>query len=154
MVELYYFVCCIYVYLPSVLWCCWLGGRKGIRPVTNWVVWCWHGYLCGARCRLAYGPADATATHCLLLQWNPDWFLPFLYRLTRVVLEKGPLNGCVCVCVSVYWFINLRCLFCETWWSHVHACSIDTIFLSFVVNFGDWRWRASDPVSSGKWSLS
>ena len=24
--------------------------------------------------------------------------LPFWYRLTRVVLEKGPLNGCVCVC--------------------------------------------------------
>ena len=23
--------------------------------------------------------------------------LPFWYRLTRVVLEKGPLNGCVCV---------------------------------------------------------
>jgi len=22
----------------------------------------------GAQCRLAYGPADATATHCLLLQ--------------------------------------------------------------------------------------
>jgi len=26
------------------------------------------GYLSGVRCRLAYGPADATATHCLLLQ--------------------------------------------------------------------------------------
>ena len=26
--------------------------------------------------------------------------LPFWYRLTRVVPEKGPLNGCVCVCVS------------------------------------------------------
>ena len=25
--------------------------------------------------------------------------LPFWYWLTRVVLEKGPLNGCVCVCV-------------------------------------------------------
>jgi len=25
--------------------------------------------------------------------------LPFWYQLTRVVLEKGPLNGCVCVCV-------------------------------------------------------
>jgi len=25
--------------------------------------------------------------------------LPFWYRLTRVVSEKGPLNGCVCVCV-------------------------------------------------------
>jgi len=55
-------------HVPSVLWCCWLGCRKSIRPVENWVVGCWHGYLSGARCRLAYGPADATATHCLLLQ--------------------------------------------------------------------------------------
>ena len=31
--------------LPSVLWRCWFGGRKGIRPVENWVVGCWHGYL-------------------------------------------------------------------------------------------------------------
>ena len=34
----------------------------------------WRGYLSGARCRVVYGPADATATHCLLLQSNPDWF--------------------------------------------------------------------------------
>ena len=27
-----------------------------------------HGYLSGARCRLAYSPADAAATHCHLLQ--------------------------------------------------------------------------------------
>ena len=26
--------------VPSVLWCCWLGVRKGIRPVKNWVVGC------------------------------------------------------------------------------------------------------------------
>ena len=24
--------------MPSVLWCCWLGGRNGIRPVKNWVL--------------------------------------------------------------------------------------------------------------------
>ena len=54
--------------LPSVLWCCWLGGRKGIQPVKNRVVGYWRGYLPGARCRLAYGPADATATYCFLLQ--------------------------------------------------------------------------------------
>jgi len=54
--------------LPSVLWCYWLGGRKGIRLVKNWVVLCRHGYLSGARCRFAYGLADATATHYLLLQ--------------------------------------------------------------------------------------
>ena len=27
--------------------------------------------------------------------------LPFWYQLTQVVLDKGPLNGCVCVLVSV-----------------------------------------------------
>ena len=54
--------------LPSVLWLCWLVGRKGIRPVKNGVVGCWHSYPSGARCRLAFGAADATATHCLLLQ--------------------------------------------------------------------------------------
>ena len=31
--------------VPSVLWRCWLGGRKGIRPVKNRVVGCWHGCL-------------------------------------------------------------------------------------------------------------
>ena len=62
-------ICLFYVfYVPSVLWRCWLGGRKGIRPVKNWVVGCWRGYLSGVRCRLAHSPADATATHCLLLQ--------------------------------------------------------------------------------------
>ena len=59
---------CACIDMPLVLWRCWLGFRKGIRPVKNWVVGRWHGYLSGARCRLAYGPADATATHCLLLQ--------------------------------------------------------------------------------------
>ena len=63
-----------YIYVPSVLWRCWLGGRKGIQPVKNCLVGCWRGYLSGVRCRLAYGPADAAATHCLLLQWHPDWF--------------------------------------------------------------------------------
>ena len=48
--------------VPSVLWRCSFGGRKSIRPVKNWVMGCWRGYLSGARCRLAYGPADATAT--------------------------------------------------------------------------------------------
>jgi len=48
-----YYVVYVSVDLPSVLWCCWLGSRKGFRAVKNWVVGCWHGYLSGARCRLA-----------------------------------------------------------------------------------------------------
>ena len=54
--------------MPSVLWHCWLGGRKGIRPVKNWVVGCGLGYESGSRCRFAYGPDDAMVTHYLLLQ--------------------------------------------------------------------------------------
>jgi len=27
--------------------------------------------------------------------------LPFWYRLTQIVLDNGPLNGCACVCVCV-----------------------------------------------------
>jgi len=35
---------------------------------------------------------------------------PFWYWLTRVVPEKGPLNGCVCVCVCVCYKQERGCL--------------------------------------------
>jgi len=82
--------------------------RKSIRCVKNWVMTCWCGYLSGARCRLfAYGPADATAIlklHNLLPHINPDWFLPFWYQLTQVILENRPLNcyNSVVVVVRLY----------------------------------------------------
>ena len=75
--------CCLVVYLPSVLRRCWLGDRKGIRPVKDWVVGCWHGYLPGARCRLAHGPADATATHCLFSRTT--WVI--LYQKGKTSLD-------------------------------------------------------------------
>jgi len=87
-------------FVPSVLWRCWLDGRKGIQPVKNWVVGCWRGYLSGARCRLAYGPADATATHCLLFSVKSRLVFPFWYRLTWVVPEKAVKH--VCVCIATY----------------------------------------------------
>jgi len=34
--------------------------------------------------------------------------LPFWYRLTRVVLDKGSLNGCVCFCIIVYRYYMLQ----------------------------------------------
>jgi len=64
------------------------------------------------RCRLAYGPADATATAThSLAPVKSRLVLPFWHRFTQVVLEKRPLNGCsspgkrafewVCVCSIV-----------------------------------------------------
>ena len=58
----------------------------------------WRGYLSGARCRLAYGPADATAT---LASVKSRLVLPFWYQPTRVVPEKGPLNVCVCTSIHI-----------------------------------------------------
>ena len=43
-----------------------MGSRKSIWPVKNWVVECGHGYLSGARCRLAYSPADASMSIVVL----------------------------------------------------------------------------------------
>jgi len=61
---------CLITTSASVLWHCWLGGRKGILPVKKlwWGSEFWHAYLLGARCRYAHGPDDATAIYCLLLQ--------------------------------------------------------------------------------------
>ena len=48
--------------------------------------------------------------HCRslsLASLKSRFILPFWYRLTRVVPDKGPLNGCVCVCVlcSPEWIV-------------------------------------------------
>jgi len=48
-------------------------GHLACKKLSGGVL-AWLGYLSGARCRVAYGPAYATATHCLLFQYNPDWF--------------------------------------------------------------------------------
>ena len=87
--------------LPSVLWRCWLGGRKGIRPVKK---------LSGGV--LAWLSVWSKVQTCIWLSWfhchslslasvKSRLVLPFWYWLTWVVPEKGPLNGCVCVCVCV-----------------------------------------------------
>ena len=58
------------------------------------MVGCWRDYMSGARCRVAYSPGDAV-THSLFASTKSRSVLPLWYRLTRVVPDKGPLNGCV-----------------------------------------------------------
>ena len=53
-----------------------------------------HGYLSGARYRLAYGPADATATHCPCFSKIQIGFT-FLVPAHPGSSGKKPLNGCV-----------------------------------------------------------
>jgi len=51
-----------------------MGGRKGIRPVKklSGEVLAWLSVWSDVQTCTC--PADATATHYLLLQYNPDWF--------------------------------------------------------------------------------
>jgi len=92
---------CLFCFF-SVLWHCWLGVRKGIRPVkTEWwgagrlSVWSeLHTCICPSWC------------HChslSLASVKSRLVLPFWYRLTRVVPEKRPLNVWVCVCSVFFW---------------------------------------------------
>ena len=70
-----------------MLWCCWLGGWKGIRPVKT------ERWGAGMVICLEQGAVKSRLV------------LPFWYRLTWVVLDKGLLNGCVCawsVCVCAH----------------------------------------------------
>ena len=92
-----------------MLWRCWFGGRKGIRPVKKWVVRCWHGYLSGARCRLAYA-------QLMPLLLTVSCFSKFQMGFTFLLLahlgsprQRAVKWVCVCVCclyVSVRWLVT------------------------------------------------
>jgi len=87
----------LFITLPSVLWHCWLGSKKGIRPekklsggVLAWLsVW--------GEMQTCIWPSWFHCHSLSLASVKSTLVLPFWYRLTQVVPDKGPLNGCVCV---------------------------------------------------------
>ena len=80
--------------VPSVLWLCWLGGRKGIRPIKKlssgvlaWLsVW--------SEMQTCMWPSWCHCHSLSLASVKSRLVLPFWYRLTQVVPDKGPLNVC------------------------------------------------------------
>ena len=105
-----------------MLWRCWLGGRKGIRPVKNWVVGCWRGCLgWGADLHVAQQMQLPLTISCssksrLVLTCL---VLPFWYLLTRVVPDRFQQSSktVVCVCV-IYWKLTEWCYFVTYWWNN------------------------------------
>jgi len=59
-----------------------VGRQEGHLACKKRVVGCWRGYLSRARCRLAYGPTDATAT--LKLNQLPKYLLDLNCVLRRL----------------------------------------------------------------------
>jgi len=92
-------------YIPfNVFWCCWLGGRKGIHPVKNWVVGCWHGNV-WVKVQICKCPSWR---HCHSLSHatvNPDWF--YLSGAgspgkSRTKSKRAIKQLCACVRACVY----------------------------------------------------
>jgi len=81
----------------SLLWRCWLGVGKSIRPVQiEWwcvgvVIWLERGADCLHLVQLM--PLHPK-TPSSLASFQSRLVLPFRYRLIQVVQEKRPLNGC------------------------------------------------------------
>ena len=94
---------------PSVLWRCWLGGRKGIRPVKNWVVECCM-IFCLER------DADLHMAQLMPLPLTVSCFSKIQTGFTFLVPAHPGSSGKKAVkraCVSdlVYWVLTFFCKF-------------------------------------------
>jgi len=72
--------------------------------------------------------------------------LPFWYRLTWVVPDKGPLNGCVCVCNICMIFVQSNAASCEITLSviiNVVCCRLQDLFTDVQHVALMWLFRTS-----------
>ena len=94
-------VCLCRSVVVCLQWCCWLGGRKGIRSVKElsggvlaWLsVW--------SEVQTCIWPSGCHCHSLSLASVKSRLVFPFWYRLTRVVRDKGLSNVCVRVCNAV-----------------------------------------------------
>ena len=115
--------------VPSVFWRCWLGGRKGIRPVkTSGGVLAWLSVW--SEMQTCIWPCWCHCHSLSLASVKSRLVLPFWYRLTRVIPEKGPLSGCLCVCVRVCVNSQYTCS------RRLHYCSL---LVNSVENVECWQ---------------
>jgi len=83
--------------VPSVLRRCRLGGRKACKKLSGGVL-AWLSVW--SEVQTCIWPSWCHCHSLSLASVKSRLVLPFWYRPTRVVLDKGLLNVCVCVCVS------------------------------------------------------
>ena len=124
------------LHLPSVLWHCWLGDRKGIRPVKNWAL-AWLSVWCEVQ--TCMWPSGFHSHSLSLAPVKSRLVLPFWYRLTRVVPDRGPLNGCVCVCYSPCTLVLIESALKEL---KVIKCKFQTLLFTMLTYF----WQQEESV--------
>ena len=78
---------------PSVLWQCWLEGHLACKKLSGGVL-AWLSVW--SEVQTCIWPSWCHCHSVSLASQKSRLVLPFWYWLTWVVLEKGPLNVCVC----------------------------------------------------------
>ena len=113
----------VYVFVPSVLWRCWLGGRKGIRPVkTEW--WGAGMVICPQQ------GADLHMAQLMPLPLTVSSFSKIQIGFTFLVLARPGSPGkraikraCVCtVRVKCLCLTVIQC--CSCWHGAVCVCGL------------------------------
>ena len=72
-------------YFPSVLWHCWLGDRKDIRPVKRWVLVCWWWRLDWSFAHLVAPVVNTTSTILAPVKFT---MVSFWYQLIGLSWKK------------------------------------------------------------------
>ena len=109
-----------------MLWHCWLGGRKGIRPLKNLSSGVLNWLFVWSEVQTCIWPRWCHCHSLSLASVKSRLVLPFWYQLTWVVPDKGPLNGCVCVCSNVFLFV--LCCYCK----HDATADISSFASAFI----------------------
>jgi len=115
-----------YYHWPSVLWGCWLGDRKGIRPVKNWVVGCWRGYL-------SERGADLHMTQLMPLPLTISCFSKIQIGFTfQVPGHPGSLGKRAVKRVCVYYYLWIT-------WSPTVSVTVEEYIYSFIHQNVHWQ---------------
>jgi len=73
-----------------------VGRQEGHPACKKRVMWYWHGYLSGARCRLAYGPLPLTLSCFSKIEIGFTFLVP---AHSGSPGKRAVKWVCVCVCV-------------------------------------------------------
>jgi len=120
--------------MPSVLWRCWLGGRKGIWPVKNWVVGCWCGCV-WVKVQICIWHSWCHCHSLSLAPVNPGTGS----RVVPDAIQDGhKMVVCVCVVVGSY---SMSCVWLWKWCvpSHSVRVSLQTCVTSRSVWSVAWH---------------
>ena len=89
--NIYMYITCAFSALTLLV-----GRQEGHPACKKRVVGCWRGCLVWSEVQTCIWPSWCDCHSLSLAPVKSRLVLPFWYRLTQVVLEKRPLNGCCC----------------------------------------------------------